>query len=554
MKRESDKSRRSPVLPLLIFFVFFYLLTHPGPPTQGDENTLLLTAESIVTRGALAVEYGERRPTIIQGGDGQYYTKLGLGQPLAEVPLLAFGRLIAPLVSAGAGQRVVFGRFVASMLPVFLVTFTVWMLHSFVLSFGYSGRTALAIAAAFGIGTMAWPYSGALLSEALQMCMLMLCAFAVCRWRNETGNWWLPVSSFALGFAITAKPAVAVVAPFVIAYVAYTMREKSRGRRDQKWVVWLALFFVPLFVWFCVNLWYNHARFGAILNLGYGWIGRDVEIGFGTPWYTGIFGLLFSTGKGIFLYSPVLVLCFFGISGFWKDHRRECLLFLGMTVSILLISARWHGWHGDYSWGPRYLLPLVPFIMIFSAPVWKNCLEAGGITRKVALVLLVLVSAGVQVLGVFVNDKKYPQLIHYFSRTQGTYRKGVNETRDDLLLNHFVPEFSPIICHAWMLKYDFLATVRGDSPGLRDQLAQSAPWLSINKTWIVRANQGENSVEEGFLGLNSWYLKWRRNMKSAPGLGKLVLLLLLVATPASAAWVFARLLCLRKSAQTDCHV
>ncbi len=58
------------------------------------------------------------------------------------------------------------------------------------------------------------------------------------------------------------------------------------------------------------------------------------------------------------------------------------------------------------------------------------------------------------------------------------YQKGVWEIRDDMLLPHFVPEFSPLAGHAWLI----WATWNRDK--LDDKrLGLSAPWASVNREW-----------------------------------------------------------------------
>ncbi len=73
--------------------------------------------------------------------------------------------------------------------------------------------------------------------------------------------------------------------------------------------------------------------------------------------------------------------------------------------------------------------------------------------------------------------------------------------RDDLLLNHFVPEFSPIVAHAWLLRYGIEATFIGDTTDVRRRAAENAPWLSLNRAWSVRVG-GPDGMGEGFLLLN----------------------------------------------------
>jgi hypothetical protein len=105
---------------------------------------------------------------------------------------------------------------------------------------------------------------------------------------------------------------------------------------------------------------YNDLRFGSWLDDGklrsaalrhYPLLGNPL---------TGALTLLFSPGKSAFLYSPTLILGLFAIGRFW---RRWSALAAAITVSsillfiflscVALVS-------GDWCWGPRYLLPLLP--------------------------------------------------------------------------------------------------------------------------------------------------------------------------------------------------
>lgn len=528
---------RSPVVPLVVFLALFYLLTHPGPPDRGDENTMLLMAESMVFEGRLSVEPRAGRPTLVLGKDGMYYTKLGIGQSLAEAPFLFVGRTVGRVL-VPREKVLAFGRFFAGLLPVTLTVLTTVMLYMLAGKLGYGKLVALVASAVFGVATLAWPYAGSLLSEPLQMACFMLCVWGLWRWGAGGSGAWLASAAFGLGFAITAKPAVAVALPFVTISAAMVMA-RNCGRDLRGWAVHVALWAAPLALWSAVNLWYNWARFGSLFSLGYETLERDVEIGFGTPWFTGIYGLLLSAGKGLLLYVPVSVLALFGAARFWRKDRWLTLLVAGISVPVLLVSARWHGWHGDYSWGPRYIAPLMPLIVLLTLPVWARSIEERSAVRRIALIALVVLSVIVQALGVFVDPKRYPHLVHYFTDTQVVYSRSDEKTRDDLLLNHFVPEFSPIVAHVWLLRYGLDATFVADTPEVRQRAAENAPWLSLNRSWTVRVG-GADGIGEGFLMLNSWSVKWRHVMLDRPVPALSLMMLLGLGTGASAVWVVIR--------------
>ncbi len=113
-------------------------------------------------------------------------------------------------------------------------------------------------------------------------------------------------------------------------------------------------------------------------------------------------GLLFSPGKGLFFYSPFLLF----LGGWWKrcrdesgDRRLSLLLGAGVVAQILLYSRT--DWRGGYSYGPRYLVDLLPVLVFLLVPV----VRALGRKGLVAFALCVSMGAGIQAVGAFC----YPQ-------------------------------------------------------------------------------------------------------------------------------------------------
>jgi hypothetical protein len=129
----------------------------------------------------------------------------------------------------------------------------------------------------------------------------------------------------------------------------------------------VALFTVGFFL---VGLWlayYNYSRFGNILETG-----RTVDIydnltfGYGrlvSPW-TGLYGLLISPGKGLLLFCPAVILGFVSWRHFHRAHPVLSYALAGAAVfRIVFISCR-SDWHGGFCLGPRFLLMLIPFLLI----------------------------------------------------------------------------------------------------------------------------------------------------------------------------------------------
>ncbi len=113
-------------------------------------------------------------------------------------------------------------------------------------------------------------------------------------------------------------------------------------------------------------------------------------------------GLLFSPGKGLIFYSPFLLF----LAGRWKrdpdgigDRRLSFLLGAGVVAQVLVYSRT--DWRGGYSFGPRYLVDLLPVLVFLLVPV----VRALGRKGLVAFAMCASLGTAIQAVGAFC----YPQ-------------------------------------------------------------------------------------------------------------------------------------------------
>src|SRR5262249_52332265 len=138
----------------------------------------------------------------------------------------------------------------------------------------------------------------------------------------------------------------------------------------------------PLVPFVFMMLLYNWVRWGALLNFGYDTKGATT--GERTLW--GLWGLLFSPGKSVLLYSPPLLLSLWALPRL--SHGMSSLLWLLVATvgPVLLLNAGLLYWSGDYAWGPRYLVFAVPALLVPGALVIEDALaRAPGWRRRAAL-------------------------------------------------------------------------------------------------------------------------------------------------------------------------
>jgi hypothetical protein len=149
-----------------------------------------------------------------------------------------------------------------------------------------------------------------------------------------------------------------------------------------------------------VLVWYNYAFFGNALLGGYvkdDWSTRP-------PLWLGLGGLLIAPSRGVFVYTPALLLLLPGVwllsrpSKTWSSARALLWAWLAAAAATVLFYARWHDWRGGWCYGPRFLCETMPIL----------CLVAGigytamtGFWRRGLAHALVALSLAVHIVGVF---------------------------------------------------------------------------------------------------------------------------------------------------------
>lgn len=175
-----------------------------------------------------------------------------------------------------------------------------------------------------------------------------------------------------------------------------------------------------------------------------GWMGRPPEPR--GSLVQGLFGLIASTGKSIFLYSPPLLLGVVGARAWWPGHRRRAAVTLLAVASVLVEAASRIGWHGDPTWGPSLLLPAVPLVLE-PAAAWVE--RRGDALGRSVLAGLAAAGLLVQLLGsAFAPDQYLRVATMVKNRTGAAAWFGVAPDHC-----HFIPQFSPLLGHAWLLRH-----------------------------------------------------------------------------------------------------
>lgn len=238
---------------------------------------------------------------------------------------------------------------------------------------GFGRAASLLSAAAFGLGSMAWPYTQSFLREpAVGLCWAGL-AWGVVQFQQRPTWGWAGVVMAPAVLAVGFKVSAVVAWPVVLAELGWGLWRAKRltGRA----AVGLALAGAGLML--AAAGWLLPARGLVLTGLLGDWLAGLAQPEGWVHWY----GLLFSPAKSVFLYSPVLLVAVLGWPGLARHNAGLFWLMLGLSVSVLA-SLQVTVWWGGLTWGPRFLLPLLPLLVL---PVLALPVRQVGVLAAVGL-------------------------------------------------------------------------------------------------------------------------------------------------------------------------
>lgn len=404
-----------PALLLFVFFVAVYALTAAGHLDSTDGQVVAAVARRLLFHDSLALP--GTTPNAVIGVHGFGYSKYGIAQSLVEVPFVQAGYWLS--LSMRDPQMI---EWMISFTNSVLTALGCALFYLLARRLGASERRAVALTLLYGLCTLAWPYAKTDFNEPLQTLALLLAAYALVRARlPRIAPGWLLLAGCALAVALLAKSALLIVMPaFALYTLAHIVRvgwhehaPRLSAVSGSSWphVLWSqALLWAPVALAIVVTLWLNALRFGRPLDFGYG---RDPgDVPFSGSLVAGTFGLLLSPDAGLLFYATPVVLGIVGLRGFARRQPRETLLIASLAVILVGFYGDYRYWAGLSSYGPRYLVPLVPFLLLPAVDAFPGIL-AHPRRHLVPLIIVALIAlAGFteQILGVMVSFRLYTAL------------------------------------------------------------------------------------------------------------------------------------------------
>ncbi|MDJ0736566.1 MAG: hypothetical protein QNJ47_21295 [Nostocaceae cyanobacterium] len=168
------------------------------------------------------------------------------------------------------------------------------------------------------------------------------------------------IAAFAL-LGISFITRISMVLPIVASMTYLFLIHKSFPTKLFKSLSIAIATQIPFFIW---QIWYNHLRTGIFYKSPVQTERYISNNGLDGNIFLGLSGLLFSPGKSLFVYAPLLVISLILFKKFYREHRKEAIYIIILTVLWFLLHAKLRSWYGAWGWGPRHFVTILPILFI----------------------------------------------------------------------------------------------------------------------------------------------------------------------------------------------
>jgi hypothetical protein len=347
----------------VVFGVLFVSYAYFFQGGGWNANSRFDLTRALVTNGSIAIDPFVENTGDWAKHDGHFYTNKAPGFSFLSVPAYAVASGVAhALFPEREAERLVAAAYLTNLvvnaLPAALLGLLLFRLLP---RFGIEAAGPRAwCTLAFGLGTLAFPYSTAYYAHQ-PAAVLGFAAFAALLHArsSERATPWAAAAGAAAGAAVIVEPSCLVVA----VVLGLSLVFDASGRRLLPWFVAAGLPFAA------VQLFYNAAAFGDPFGSSYHQSNPDALVVrdgglFGAPSLERLYQLTLSPYRGLLFTSPLLALAAWGFRPLYRIDPRTAGICGVVVLGFLAFTTSFHAWHGGWAPGPRYLVPGLPFLFL----------------------------------------------------------------------------------------------------------------------------------------------------------------------------------------------
>lgn len=348
-----------PILLVMIAFVYAYFYSGGG----WNQNSRFALTRSIVENRSLSIDAFHESTGDKSFRDGHYYSDKAPGLSLIAVPLYA---VVQPILRSALGDQKSSKDALrySTWILTFLTSGMATLLLAFFL-FNWASKTmsekeALFSMLTFAVATPACIQAQLFFGHSVASLFLFLTFYFSKKSLLKTG--------FFGAMAIMVEYPLAIPVLFLLFISVFSSSDRSFDRNQiaKRIAKNSAGIFAGSLAPLIVLALYQTVCFGSMFKTGYSFLAAGHEgmnqgwLGFNLPSLGVLWKLTFSPYRGLFYYSPIL---FIGLYYLMKDSKLR-LGTIGLCVYAFLWNASYLFWEGGWSFEPRHLTWILPFLSI----------------------------------------------------------------------------------------------------------------------------------------------------------------------------------------------
>lgn len=360
-------SRDTAIAAAIVLVVF--IAHFAGIITSYDSRWAIPTARSILREGNTDLEEYRARiegdcaaEYLIESVDGRYYSAIPVGASLLALPVVLGLDATQTRLPDGKTEKLVASLVTAltAMVLYVVARSALTIPRALVVTFVFAFCTASWSVAARGL----WQHGPS---------MLMLTTALWFMVEAERRPRIVQYASLPLAFAFVVRPTNAI--PIALLTVVVLVRYR---RYFFRYVLWALPITIP-FVLFNVIVYHS----------SHSWYYSPERVGHGRRMAEALLGNLVSPNRGLFVFTPILLLAFYGA---WLKLRRDRSLLDGALAATIvlhwLVISSHLPWNGGHTYGNRLFADVIPFFVYFLIPVVAALPDPRHLSRRPALAAL----------------------------------------------------------------------------------------------------------------------------------------------------------------------
>jgi hypothetical protein len=475
---------RKLILLLFVFFFLINLISSGGHLDWWDGTEAFLVTESMVLKNTAKLD--PFVPSVKELGFNVNYTVYANNamqsrsnanlsnttlEPVYTVRSLLLSAVGVPFYLSGVMLNIPPVLAIGLLTNTLILSLTSLCIFCISMEVQQSRKIAFVLSLLFSFCSFIWPYNSTFWVQPLQALLLSssllfilkvqhydksyLCSYSIKYDRKRF--YFSAFSGLLLGLSVFAHPISLIFIPAFLVYTFFrVMRHDIKNFLLLVSLIALMLFFVGLV---------NYARFGSFTDAGYGYFSSLAA----HDGWRGLIGLLVSPGVGLIFFFPIAVLLPLGAKYMCKDNRALFFLCTYIIVAnwiyigTLSYGAEPSSWSGGVAWGPRYLIPVMPFIMIVLGSVFMHLRKRRIL--KAIVISLCLVGFYINLSGILIWFQ--------YGLMYGWYVEGLAALPNYTDIMAWSPSYSPIVLHTKALLADYVSLINPEQ-----YIGTSAAWAA----------------------------------------------------------------------------